>query len=99
MVFIWYLNCPFFYTYFNLNNEIQPENIKIGYDIECRENLYDVKIMPEDDFVLSKRHSYVSVENLLINVLFFTIVLILLGGWLMKKLIIRVVGVLFLVDF
>ncbi|ORO19724.1 hypothetical protein B7999_09650, partial [Staphylococcus aureus] len=24
--------------------------------------------MPEDDFVLSKRHSYVSVENLLINV-------------------------------
>ncbi|MGT0202185.1 hypothetical protein ACVNPX_04355 [Staphylococcus aureus] len=33
-----------FYTYFNLNNEIQPENIKIGYDIECRENLYDVKL-------------------------------------------------------
>ena len=27
--------------------------------------------MPEDDFVLSKRHSYVSVENLLINVLFY----------------------------
>ncbi len=56
--------------------------------------------MPEDDFVSSKRHSYVSVENLLINVLFFTIVLILFkGGRLMKKLIIRVVGVLFLVGF
>ncbi|ORN79384.1 hypothetical protein B8A15_13455, partial [Staphylococcus aureus] len=40
--------------------------------------------MPEDDFVLSKRHSYVSVENLLINVLFFTIVLILFR-WLIDE--------------
>ncbi|MFA1372209.1 hypothetical protein ACDK84_11585, partial [Staphylococcus aureus] len=40
--------------------------------------------MPEDDFVSSKRHSYVSVENLLINVLFFTIVLILFR-WLIDE--------------
>ncbi|PZJ01724.1 hypothetical protein C7Q19_08045 [Staphylococcus aureus] len=40
--------------------------------------------MPEDDFVLSKRHSYVSVENMLINVLFFTIVLILFR-WLIDE--------------
>ncbi|PZI77425.1 hypothetical protein C7Q69_05625 [Staphylococcus aureus] len=40
--------------------------------------------MPEDDFVLSKRHSYFSVENLLINVLFFTIVLILFR-WLIDE--------------
>ncbi len=54
--------------------------------------------MPEDDFVLSKRHSYVSVENLLINVLFYNSINTF--RWLIdEKLIIRVVGVLFLVGF
>ena len=54
--------------------------------------------MPEDDFVSSKRHSYVSVENLLINVLFYNSINTF--RWLIdEKLIIRVVGVLFLVGF
>lgn len=40
--------------------------------------------MFEDDFVLLKWYSYVSVENLLINVLFFIIVLIFFR-WLIDE--------------